>query len=120
MGGDDEIELTEVKGQLTKVIMKEGNGDHPPPGVTVKVHYIGTLENGEQFDSSVARGRPFFIGRTGMGHVPYSRRVALAVAALCGAAAQCPAECQHAVPCGLPMCGPHCCAFYGKRRQPTK
>ena len=59
MGGDDEIELTDVKGQLTKVIMKEGNGDHPPPGVTVKVHYIGTLENGEQFDSSVARGRPF-------------------------------------------------------------
>ena len=59
-------------------------------------------------------------GRPGMGQVPYSRRVALAVAALCGAAAQCPAECQHAVPCGLPMCGPHCCAFYGKRRQPTK
>ena len=57
MGAD---EVIQIRGdQLTKVVMKAGNGDSPPPGVTVKVHYVGTLENGEQFDSSVERNRPF-------------------------------------------------------------
>ena len=37
----------------------EGTGPSPTKGQTVSVHYIGTLENGTKFDSSVDRGAPF-------------------------------------------------------------
>jgi len=33
-------------------------GDKPGIDDTVKVHYVGTLEDGTEFDSSVARGEP--------------------------------------------------------------
>jgi FKBP-type peptidyl-prolyl cis-trans isomerase len=36
-----------------------GEGDEAVSGATVSVHYVGTLENGEQFDSSRERGQPF-------------------------------------------------------------
>lgn len=37
-----------------------GNGDKPPKGSTVSVHYTGKLaSNGNVFDSSVTRGKPF-------------------------------------------------------------
>ncbi|MHC5595379.1 MAG: FKBP-type peptidyl-prolyl cis-trans isomerase [Nostoc sp.] len=39
--------------------LKEGTGATPKPGQTVEVHYVGTLENGTQFDSSRDRGQPF-------------------------------------------------------------
>jgi FKBP-type peptidyl-prolyl cis-trans isomerase len=39
-------------------ILKEGDGDSPGPTDTVKVHYHGTLPDGEVFDSSVDRGEP--------------------------------------------------------------
>lgn len=36
-----------------------GSGDEAVSGKFISVHYIGTLDNGEVFDSSVARGAPF-------------------------------------------------------------
>ncbi|MBE9104405.1 FKBP-type peptidyl-prolyl cis-trans isomerase [Nostoc cf. edaphicum LEGE 07299] len=44
---------------LKYVELKEGTGETPKPGQTVEVHYVGTLENGTQFDSSRDRGQPF-------------------------------------------------------------
>jgi len=40
-------------------ILKEGTGAIAKKGDTVSVHYVGTLENGTKFDSSVDRGTPF-------------------------------------------------------------
>src|SRR5687767_12308055 len=36
-----------------------GDGEEAVTGATVSVHYVGTLENGEKFDSSRDRGIPF-------------------------------------------------------------
>ena len=36
-----------------------GDGTEASSGATVSVHYVGTLESGEQFDSSRDRGQPF-------------------------------------------------------------
>lgn len=36
-----------------------GEGEEAISGALVSVHYVGTLENGEQFDSSRDRGQPF-------------------------------------------------------------
>ncbi len=44
---------------LRMIIHKDGNGEIPLPGQTVKVHYTGLLENGSKFDSSHDRGQPF-------------------------------------------------------------
>lgn len=38
--------------------LKKGDGKHPKPTDTVKVHYHGTLPDGRVFDSSVDRGEP--------------------------------------------------------------
>lgn len=36
-----------------------GSGEEATPGRRVAVHYTGTLETGEKFDSSLDRGQPF-------------------------------------------------------------
>jgi FKBP-type peptidyl-prolyl cis-trans isomerase FkpA len=36
-----------------------GEGEEAVTGATVSVHYVGTLENGEKFDSSRDRAQPF-------------------------------------------------------------
>jgi FKBP-type peptidyl-prolyl cis-trans isomerase len=39
-------------------VLKSGTGKTPGPKDTVKVHYQGTLIDGTEFDSSIARGEP--------------------------------------------------------------
>ncbi len=48
----------EIQGMKVE-ILKEGTGESAKNGDTVTVHYTGTLENGEKFDSSRDRGTPF-------------------------------------------------------------
>lgn len=43
---------------LQYIAIKEGTGDKPSSTDKVKVHYHGTLVNGNVFDSSVDRGEP--------------------------------------------------------------
>lgn len=45
--------------QLEAVILQEGSGVAVKNGDTVVVHYVGVLEDGTKFDSSVDRGQPF-------------------------------------------------------------
>jgi len=40
-------------------ILKDGSGAEAKSGDTVTVDYVGTLENGTKFDSSIDRGIPF-------------------------------------------------------------
>lgn len=45
-------------------VVKQGTGPKPTSSDRVKVDYVGTLINGEQFDSSVERGEPVVLGVT--------------------------------------------------------
>ena len=49
---------------LQYVVEKEGTGAKPAATDRVKVHYIGTLLDGKEFDSSVRRGQPAEFGVT--------------------------------------------------------
>lgn len=67
--GDDKTELrnallegTNKNGTVEKLIIDDvviGGGTEAKTGDTVSVHYVGTLPNGQEFDSSVKRGEPF-------------------------------------------------------------
>lgn len=48
----------ETASGLKYVIAKEGTGKQPTATDKVTVHYVGTLPNGFQFDSSIDRGEP--------------------------------------------------------------
>ena len=61
--GGGKVVTTESGLQYTDIVV--GTGPSPQPGQTVKVHYVGTLMDGKQFDSSRDRGQPysFIIGK---------------------------------------------------------
>jgi FKBP-type peptidyl-prolyl cis-trans isomerase len=48
--------------------LKDGNGAEAQSGTRVTVHYVGTLTNGQKFDSSRDRGKGFSF-RLGAGEV---------------------------------------------------
>ncbi|HAC64471.1 MAG TPA: peptidylprolyl isomerase [Cyanothece sp. UBA12306] len=64
---DSENTVTTDSG-LKYVDLVEGTGESPTRGKTVTVHYTGTLENGQKFDSSRDRGQPFSF-KIGVGQV---------------------------------------------------
>jgi FKBP-type peptidyl-prolyl cis-trans isomerase len=45
--------------QLRAEILKQGTGEGAKSGDQLTVHYVGVLEDGTKFDSSVDRGQPF-------------------------------------------------------------
>ncbi len=47
------------KDGITIEILTPGNGNETKNGDIVSVHYVGTLEDGKKFDSSIDRGKPF-------------------------------------------------------------
>ena len=53
---------------LQQVDVKVGTGAEARAGMTVSVHYVGTLTSGSKFDSSRDRGEPFEF-RLGAGQV---------------------------------------------------
>jgi FKBP-type peptidyl-prolyl cis-trans isomerase len=55
-------EAADNKGNIKKLVIddiKVGQGAEVKEGDTVEVHYVGTLQNGTQFDSSRSRGETF-------------------------------------------------------------
>lgn len=50
--------VTVTPSGLQYEVIKMGSGNKPTINSTVKVHYVGTLIDGTEFDSSVARGEP--------------------------------------------------------------
>lgn len=60
-----------MKTKITELKIEEvvvGNGPEVKSGDTVVMHYTGTFDDGEKFDSSVDRGFPFET-KIGVGHV---------------------------------------------------
>ncbi len=56
------VGAADASGALRDLIIDEvtiGTGDEVVVGDTVTVHYIGTLQNGQEFDNSNKRGTPF-------------------------------------------------------------
>ena len=47
-------------------VIKDGNGPMPKANQVVVIHYVGTLVNGQEFDSSVKRGQPAEFQVTGV------------------------------------------------------
>ncbi|HEY9691214.1 MAG TPA: FKBP-type peptidyl-prolyl cis-trans isomerase [Oculatellaceae cyanobacterium] len=68
MNTNSEDNVVTTDSGLKYVQLKEGNGATPKTGQTVVVHYTGTLENGEKFDSSRDRNQPFSF-KLGVGQV---------------------------------------------------
>ncbi len=56
---DNNISIAPTESGLYYIETVNGTGNTPVVGQEVEVHYIGTLINGEKFDSSYDRGQPF-------------------------------------------------------------
>tara|TARA_B100001123_G_scaffold438558_1_gene573610 strand:+ start:2077 stop:2766 length:690 start_codon:yes stop_codon:yes gene_type:complete len=57
----NKVENTDVKETPTGLqyrVLRQGGGNSPSAKDRVKVHYAGRLLNGQEFDSSIARGNP--------------------------------------------------------------
>ena len=54
-----EADYTSTDSGLKYADLNAGTGESPQPGNQVIVHYIGWLEDGTMFDSSLNRGQPF-------------------------------------------------------------
>ncbi|MBX2825189.1 MAG: FKBP-type peptidyl-prolyl cis-trans isomerase [Gammaproteobacteria bacterium] len=50
--------VTVTESGLQWEVLQEAEGDKPTADDTVSVHYVGTLIDGSEFDSSIARGQP--------------------------------------------------------------
>ncbi|WOG27265.1 FKBP-type peptidyl-prolyl cis-trans isomerase [Endozoicomonas sp. 8E] len=59
---NEEGVITTESGLQYKILEKSEHSDHPSATSKVKVHYHGTLVNGQVFDSSVDRGQPISFG----------------------------------------------------------
>lgn len=58
---DAVVAATSPEGKVERLIIDDviiGSGNHVKEGDVVTVHYIGTLQNGQQFDSSYSREKP--------------------------------------------------------------
>jgi len=57
--------VTVTKSGLQYEVLKQGDGPKPKATDTVKVDYVGTLANGEEFDNSIKKGEPavFSVGQ---------------------------------------------------------
>lgn len=56
------LDAADSRGNITKIVIDDilvGTGAEVKEGDEVVVHYIGTLQNGQEFDSSKKRGVPF-------------------------------------------------------------
>jgi FKBP-type peptidyl-prolyl cis-trans isomerase FklB len=54
----DKAGITVTPSGLQYEVIKMGKGNKPTQNNTVKVHYVGTLIDGTEFDSSIKRGEP--------------------------------------------------------------
>jgi FKBP-type peptidyl-prolyl cis-trans isomerase len=52
-------ENNNMEQELKVEVLKEGAGEEAKNGDNVSVHYVGILENGTKFDSSIDIGEPF-------------------------------------------------------------
>jgi peptidylprolyl isomerase len=56
-----EMSKEEFWSQLRAEILRQGQGEGAKNGDKLTVHYVGILEDGTKFDSSVDRGQPFTV-----------------------------------------------------------
>lgn len=59
MTAENQQDVITTPSGLQYIDVVEGTGETPQTGQTVIVHYTGTLENGQKFDSSRDRNQPF-------------------------------------------------------------
>jgi len=60
--GEAIADATGSRGEIAKMIVDDviiGTGEAVKIGDIISVHYIGTLQNGQQFDNSYVKGAPF-------------------------------------------------------------